>query len=101
MATFTESEITDLAATQGVASYVIVDHVTLAGNYITDSDKTQLLDWVADWQAVEKQYAAFTPTESNEGLNLNLAQQKAAIAAKIAGLLDFQNQTNNGRLIRC
>lgn len=96
MTTFSESQITDLAAILGTNSISMSTHIGLYANVITDSDKTKVLAYITDWQAAENDFVSFTPTESNEGFNLDTTRKRNAFASKIASLLQWEDYGSGG-----
>jgi hypothetical protein len=95
MATFTESQITDLADILETNSDVLSAHLTYHESLITDSDKTKVLSRMSEIQALDTNHSSFTPTESNEGLNLGASSNRIFLANKLAALLHW-NQTGTG-----
>src|SRR5688572_31965903 len=89
MATFDAAQITDLAEILGTNSDVLDDHLDYYASLITESDKTKVLARVVEWQAIDGNFAWFSPTESNEGFNLSPGQQRTKLASWIAQLLQW------------
>jgi len=103
MATFTESQITDLAVILGTNSDYLSQHLDFYASVITDSDKTKVLALMSQYDGFDNRYIAFTPTESNEGLNMNLSNAVGDVESKIAKLLQFEydSASSGNGLIRC
>lgn len=102
MATFTESEITDLAEILSTNSDVLGDHLEFYESVISDSDKTRVLELVTEWQAVGTSGMVTTiePKDRNFGVRVSAGATTTSIAGRIASLLQFQTYTASGRLTR-
>ena len=73
MATFTESQITDLAVILSTSSDELNAHLDLHGSLITESDKTVILAQVTRYTAGTVSGGVwFEATESNEGFNMGI-----------------------------
>lgn len=100
MATFTESQITDLAEILGTNSDVLDYHLDLYAAIITDSDKTRVLERVVEWQAIDGDFVSAEPNATNGGGRYSPSEHRAALAARIAQILQFATYTGGSRLVR-
>lgn len=96
MATFSNSQITDIATIFGVSSDVVNNRLIYFQNTITDEDKTKVIALIAEFAEVDGNYASFTPTESNEGFNLRADSQKDTIRRRLGGLLHCEDFASQG-----
>lgn len=101
MATFTESEITDLAEILSTNSDVLGYHLDLYESVISDSDKTRVLELVTEWQAVSTSDMVVTiePKERNFGARIGAGATTTSIAKRIAAFLQWPLVTSS-RLVR-
>lgn len=72
MATFTESQINDIALSIGMTPTLLNAHLAGFGASLTDDIKTKVLAQLTRYQdGTAGGQVWFTPTESNEGFNLS------------------------------
>ena len=104
MATFSESEITDLAEILGTNSDVLGAHLEYYASVITDSDKERVLELVTEWQAVSTTDMVTTiePKDRNFGVRVSGGAKINSIVSRIASLLQFTMTAGGGqtRLVR-
>lgn len=101
MATFTETQISDIAEIVGSNSDYLADHLSYYELQITEADKTKVLARVAEWQAIDGNFARFTATESNEGFNLSPDENRRFLVRSITTLLYLPMSMGGGsRLVR-
>lgn len=100
MATFTESQITDLAEILGTNSDLLGAHLDYYESVITDSDKTKVLARVTEWQGADVG-VAIEPKERNFGVRIGANSTQSFIAQKIAALLQWPMASVSSRLVRC
>lgn len=97
MATFTESEITDLAEILGTNSDYLSAHLTYFASVISDSDKTRVLELVTEWQGITGNPSVrFVGNEANEGFNMSIGEYKANLATRIAQFVQFEIRSSYG-----
>jgi hypothetical protein len=104
MATFTESQITDLAEILGTNSDALGYHLDAYELVISDSDKTRVLELVTEWQAISTTDMVTTiePKDRNFGVRVSGGAKINTLAARIASLLQWQTTSTYGqtRLVR-
>ena len=101
MATFTESQITDLAEILSTNSDVLGDHLETYASVISDSDKVRVLELVTEWQAISTADMVVTiePKERNFGARIGAGATTSSIARRIAAFLQWPLMTGS-RLVR-
>ena len=102
MATFDESEITDLAEILGTDSNHLSVHLDYYAPLITDSDKTAVLSRVTDYQAVEDNDVDIYAKERNFGAQISSDKKRSLIRARIVSLLHAEDfvSASGSRLVR-
>mgnify|MGYP001378669319 CR=1 FL=1 len=100
MATFTESQISDLAEILCTNSDVLEDHLSYYAEQITESDKTKVLARVTEWQGLDGDFTRIHPRERNFGAEINPADRKGFLVRSIASLLHWQVSSGVQRLAR-
>ena len=101
MATFSESQITDLAEIFDTNSETLADHLEFYASVITESDKTAVLARITDFQAVEDNDTSIEPNVRNFGARINSNSKRALIRKRIAALLSWTLTGSGSRLVRC
>lgn len=96
MATFSSSQITDLAEILGTSSEILGNHLDVYAEVISEDDKTRVLERVTDYQAVEDKTTSFEPVLKNFGAKKNPATQRSLIKQRIAALLSWKVATSGG-----
>jgi hypothetical protein len=91
MATFSESEITDLAEILGTNSDALGYHLDAYELVISDSDKTRVLELVTEWQAISTTDMVTTiePKERNFGTRVGGGSLASSLAFRIGSLLQW------------
>ena len=104
MATFDESQITDLSEILGTNSDVLGAHLEYYASVISDSDKTRVLELVTEWQTVSTTDMVTTiePKDRNFGVRVSGGAKINSIVSRIAALLQFETLSGGGqtRLVR-
>lgn len=103
---FTEAQKLDIGGVLGIDQIVLQRQLDAYATNITEAVEERVIELIASHKAVADNYVRFTPTESNEGFNLNPTEQKTSIRNEIAQLLFFSltelaAMSGVGRLIRC
>jgi hypothetical protein len=101
MATFDDSEITDLAEILGTNSIDLSTHLGFYEEVITDTDKISVLQRVTAYQAVEDDDLDVYAKEKNYGAQRSSDKKRSLIQSRIAKLLHWQNTNSGSRLVRC
>ena len=87
MATFTDSEITDIAEIVGLTTDYLSNHLVYFASLIPDEAKTRALSRVADYQSVEDDVTEVHSNNANYGASISSSQKKAGIRDRICTLL--------------
>lgn len=101
---FTEDQKLDIGGVLRIDQIKLQQQLDAYATYITPAVEAKVISLLADYAAVSDNYVKFTPTESNEGFNLNPGDQKADIRNEIAKLLFFDLTdigSGQNRLVRC
>ena len=101
MATFSPTEITDLAEILGTNSDELGAHLDYYESVISDTDKTRVLELVVEWQAVSTSdmVVSVEPKERNFGVRIGAGAGTASLRSRIASLLQWPLVTGS-RLVR-
>lgn len=86
---FTEAQKLDIGGVMGIDQIVLQRQLDTYAVNITEAVEERVIELIASYKAVADNYVRFTPTESNEGFNLNPTEQKTSIRNEIARLLFF------------
>lgn len=87
MATFTDSQITDLCEILETNSDFLGQHLTYVGSLITETDKTKILLKVTEWVTAGAKFTDIEPKERNFGAKIRADRQKTQIRKQLAALL--------------
>ena len=96
MATFSESEITDIALILKSSSLLVKERLDYVATVVSDSDKTAVLTKIARYQAIEQKFSRRKSVEKNFGLEKDANDEKYWIRNQIASLLHCQDLINSG-----
>lgn len=103
MATFTESQITDLCRIIGTNSDLLSTHLDYYETLITDSDKTAVLADVTAYELIEDDNVFVEPNVKNFGAKISPDGKRALIRNRIVNILqcsELVSGMGGGRLIR-
>lgn len=91
MATFSATQITDLAEILETNSSTLGDHLALYAAVISDTDKTRVLALVTEWQSVSTTDMVTTiePKDRNFGVRVSAGAGTSSVARRIASLLQW------------
>ena len=96
MATFSESQITDIAEILETNSDVLGYQLDLNAPIITESDKTKVLAKITEWATAGANFTAIEPKEANFGAKISPNSQKDQIRRQIAALTYTTELLNTG-----
>lgn len=99
MATFTESQITDLCRIFATNSDLMADHLDYHASLITESDKTALLLDVTAYEAIEDDNVYVTAGPAGFEGRISPDEKRSLIRKRIAGLIHWPLSAGN-RLVR-
>jgi hypothetical protein len=87
---FTESQKLTIAEILGITYIELTDKIFYLGtDNVTTEVESQIISQIALWNEVKDKYSDFTPTESNEGLNLRSQRARDAVKKSVALKLYF------------
>ena len=87
MATFSETQITDLAAILETNSDYLSNRLGTYREVITEADKAKVLGLMATWETAGNKFTSIEPNTANFGARINPGDRKDQIKKQIAGLL--------------
>src|SRR6185312_15580465 len=93
MATFVESEVTDLARIFGRNSDYMGQYLSIRAGIITDSDKTAILADVTAYQSIEDDNVEVTGNIKNFGANVSADRKRSLIRNRIGALIGWEVST--------
>lgn len=95
MATFSESQITDLCEILEINSDYLSQHLAYVAPLVTESDKTKILAKVTEWTTAGAKFTAIEPNVRNFGAKINPNNQKEQIRSQIASLIHAKDLLDN------
>jgi hypothetical protein len=95
MATFSESQVTDLCEILETDSDYLADHLEFYANQISEADKTKVLAKITEWETAGAKFTAIEPNVRNFGAKINPDNQKNQIRSQIASLLYAKHLLEN------
>jgi hypothetical protein len=96
MATFDETQVTNLARIFGTTSDLMSTWLDVRTSIITDADKTAILADITSYQAIQDDNLQLEPKERNFGTRLNASDKRSLIRNRIAGLIGWQMTASAG-----
>lgn len=108
MATFTESQISSLAGIFEVPSDTLSEWIGYSAALVTESDKTNVLAKITEWETIGSDFTKIHPMERNFGAEINPSDSKATLKRQVAAwlhitelLADYGGGSGGSRLTRC
>lgn len=93
MATFTESQVTDLAEIFGATSDYMGQYLDARADIITDSDKTAITADVTSYQAIESDNVEIQAGPAGFQGSVSADKKRSLIKKRIAALIGWQVST--------